>query len=104
MVNMCTLIYNVENPESFKHLSILILQEGEGAYLVKADIKEAYRMIPVHPDDQLLLGVRWEDAVYNDKAFPFGLQSAPKIFTAVADTLQRILISTRGQDCPSLSR
>ena len=28
------------------HLLTLILQEGKGALLVKADIKEVYRMIP----------------------------------------------------------
>ena len=30
------------------HLSSLIISVGQGAQLVKADIKEAYRMIPVH--------------------------------------------------------
>ena len=74
------------------HLSTLILQEGKGAFLVKADIKEAYSMIPIHPDDQSLLGVRWMGTVYIDKVLPFGLRSAPKIFTAVADALQWILI------------
>ena len=49
-------------------------------------------MIPIHPDDQSLLGVRWKDAMYIDKALPFGLRSASKIFTAVADALQWILI------------
>ena len=74
------------------HLSSLILQEGKWAYLVKADIKEAYRMIPIHPDDQSLLGVRWKGAMYIDKALPFEHRSAPKIFIAVADALQWILI------------
>ena len=74
------------------HLSALILQEGKGAFLVKADIKEAYRMIPVHPHDQSLLGVEWEGAVFIDLVLPFGLRSAPKIFSAVADALQWILI------------
>ena len=54
------------------HLSTPILQKGKGAYLVKGDIKEAYRMIPVHPDDQSLPGVQWKGAVYIDKVLPFG--------------------------------
>ena len=74
------------------HLLTLILQEGKGAFLVKADIKEAYRMIPVHHHDQPLLGVEWDGAMHIDLALPFGLQSAPKIFSAVADALQWILI------------
>ena len=59
--------------------------------MVKADIKEAYRMVPIHPQDQPLLGIMWEDSVYIDKALPFGLHSAPKIFSAIADAFQWIL-------------
>ena len=36
--------------------------------MVKADIKEAYRMFPIHPEDQQLLGVPWENSIYIDKA------------------------------------
>ena len=49
-------------------------------------------MIPVHPHDQHLLGVRWKDSYYVDRMLPFGLRSAPKIFSAVADGLQWILV------------
>ena len=69
----------------------MILAEGQGSFMVKADIKEAYRMVPVRPQDQLLLGVMWQDSVYIDKVLPFGLRSAPKIFSAVADAIQWIL-------------
>ena len=62
-----------------------------GALLVKADIKEAFRMIPVHPHDQHLLGVRLYDSYYVDRMLPFGLRSAPKIVSAVADAIQRML-------------
>ena len=46
------------------HLASLVLSHGRGAFLVKADIKEAYHMIPIHPDDQHLLGIRWNECVY----------------------------------------
>ena len=45
---------------SINHLSTLIQSLGRGAMLVKTDIKEAYCMIPVHPQDQWLLGIQWE--------------------------------------------
>jgi len=61
------------------------------AFLVKADIKEVYRMIPVHPEDQRFLGVRWNGAIYMDKILPFGFCSAPKSFSAVTDALLWIL-------------
>lgn len=73
---------------SLDHLAALVVSTGRGALLVKADVKEAYRMVPVHPDDQHLLGVQWEGSVYVDKVLPFGLRSAPKIFSAVADAIQ----------------
>ncbi len=35
----------------------LVEKSGRGAYLPKADIKQAYRMVPVHPEDRPLLGM-----------------------------------------------
>ena len=49
-------------------------------------------MVPVHPNDQSLLGILWDGRIYIDKMLPFGLRSAPIIFSVVADALQWILI------------
>ena len=76
---------------SLDHLASLVNSVGRGTLLVKAGIKEAYRMIPIHPHDQYLLGVQWNGHYYIDRMLPFGLCSAPKIFSAVADGLQWIL-------------
>ena len=76
---------------SIDQLAALVVSEGKGSWLVKADIKEAYRMVPVHPEDQHLLGVRWDQTVYIDRMLPFGLRSAPKLFSAVADAIQWII-------------
>ena len=56
--------------------------------MAKMDVKQAYRNIPVHPADSLLLGIKWADKIYVDMALPFGLRSVPLIFSAVADGLQ----------------
>ena len=64
---------------------------GRGTQLAKWDIKNAYRMVPVHPADRKLLGMSWNGQTYVDMVLPFGLHSAPKIFTAVADALEYIL-------------
>ena len=69
----------------------LISRLGPGTQLVKMDLKDAYRMVPVHPDDQHLLAISWEGATYVDRSLPFGLRSAPKLFTAVADAIAWIL-------------
>ena len=59
--------------------------------VAKFDIASAYRIIPVHPVDHLLLGMVWRDKLYVDGALPFGLRSAPKLFTALADGLLWIM-------------
>lgn len=41
------------------------------------DIKDAYRIIPIHPQDHHPLGIQWHGNV--------GMRSAPKVFTAFAD-------------------
>lgn len=53
------------------------------------DIQQAYRNIPVAVADQHLLRMIWKE-VYVDKVFPFGLRSAPLIFSAIADALEWI--------------
>ena len=65
----------------------LVSKSGKGALMAKTDLQCAYRHIPVHPSDQHLLGIEWEAKVYIDRALPFGLRSAPKLFTSVADSL-----------------
>ena len=61
---------------------------GKGAFLGNLDIQYAFRIVPVNPDDRHLLGMRWEDQLFIDATLSFGLRSAPKIFSAVADALQ----------------
>ncbi len=81
---------------SLKYVSVddvvsRVLKVGKGALLAKMDIKQAYRNIPVHPDDRYLLGMEWKNEVYIDTTLPFGLRSAPLIFSAVADALQWVM-------------
>ena len=49
--------------------------------------KSVYGMVPIHPQDCHLFGICWDDRVYVDQALPFGLRSAPKLFSALADAL-----------------
>ena len=58
--------------------------------MVKADIKEAYRMVPIYPQDQPLLGIMWQDPLYIDKTSPLACVQH-QFFSAIADAIQRIL-------------
>ena len=69
----------------------MVLQLGPGTEMAKIDIASAFRLIPVHPDDRYLLGMRWNNQVYIDKQLPFGLRSAPVLFNAYADALEWII-------------
>ncbi len=41
-----------------------VLAHGTGTYLVKFDIESAYRMVPVHPINMPLLGIKWKENIY----------------------------------------
>jgi len=69
----------------------IIQQLGQDTQLIKLDIKDAYRIVPVHPADYNLLGIMWRGNTYLDRALPFGLRSAPKIFNAISDFIAWIL-------------
>ena len=78
----CSLSYILVDMMADKALAL-----GMGALLAKIDIKQAYRMVPVHPEDRHLLGMKWQGRALVDKTLPFGLRSAPLIFSALADAL-----------------
>ena len=80
---LCSLTYN-----SVDDVARTVASLGKGALLAKMDVKSAYRIVPVHPQDRLLLGMKWKGMVYVDTRLPFGLRSAPKIFTAIADAVE----------------
>ncbi len=50
-----------------------VLEVGRGALMAKSDIKQAYRNIPVHPEDRGLLGMQWKGQLLVDGGLPFGL-------------------------------
>ena len=80
---LCSLSYVTVDQVAATALSL-----GRGAMIAKIDIKSAYRLIPVHPEDRRWLGMKWENKVYIDGMLPFGLRSAPKIFNSVADAVE----------------
>lgn len=82
---------------SFKYINVddaaaVMVKLGRGAMMAKIDIAHAYRNVPIHPQDRQLLGMQWEDKLFVDKTMPFGMRSAPKIFSALADTLEWVLL------------
>ena len=55
--------------------------------MAKTDLKSAFRLIPIHPDDWHLLGIHWNNQYYVDLYFPFGFRSAPFLFNQLSVAL-----------------
>ena len=75
-----------------------IMARGRGTLMAKFDVASAYRNVAIHPQDRPLLGMKWRDKYYVDMALPFGLRSAPYIFTSIADMVEWILTHNYGVD------
>ena len=58
---------------------------GRGTLLAKFDVESAYRIILIYPNDRYLFGMLWQGNYFVDMALPFGLCSAPYIFSSVVD-------------------
>ena len=80
--SLCTVDYS-----SVDRALQFITRLGRDTLLLKIDLKGAYRIVPLHPQDRHLFGVTWDNWVYVDQVLPFGQRSAPVIFTAVADAI-----------------
>ena len=60
--------------------------------MTKVDIKNAFRLCPVHPEDWPLLGYKFLGKYYFDICLLFGCRSFPFIFNSFADSLAWILV------------
>ena len=69
----------------------LVHYHRHGALMCKVDIKSAFRLVPVHPNDWPLLGMFWEGKYYLDKYLPFGLHPSPTVFNHLANVLENVL-------------
>ena len=71
----------------------IVLHLGQGAYLAKIDIKHAFRICPVAPEQWHLLCFRWLGQFFTDTRLPFGSRSSPFIFNTFAIALAWIAVN-----------
>ena len=74
----------------------LLIAMVPGVLMAKANIKLAFRVIPVHPQDWELLDTQWQGTFYFDTCLPVGLCSAPYHCNEYANALQWILRHNHG--------
>ena len=68
-----------------------IMSLYQGTLLVKFDVESTYRIIPIHHNDRYPFGMQWQGNHFVDMALPFGLHSAPYIFSSVVDLVEWVL-------------
>ncbi len=68
----------------------LIKRAGPGCFFAKTDIKSAFRIIPIHPNDYPLLGMPWRGLHYYDKCMPMGRSSSCKTFEIFSTSIEWI--------------
>ena len=66
----------------------MIKSIGRGSYMSKIDIKSAFRIIPIHPDDYPLLSLKWNNSYFFDRCLPMGCSSSCAIFEAFSTSLE----------------
>ncbi|XP_078142279.1 uncharacterized protein LOC144539879 [Centroberyx gerrardi] len=73
------------------HAITLIRLAGRGAWLSKAAITSAFKVLPIHPDFWRFFGVCWKGAYYFSVRLTFGCRSSPRIFDSLSEALCWIL-------------
>ena len=69
---------------------------GKGCFLAKTDIKSAFRIVPIHPADYSLLGMKFDNLYYFDRCLPMGLSSSCNIFEAFSTALEWLSVHRLG--------
>ena len=72
----------------------MIKAAGAGAWLGKADIVDAFKVMPLHPSQWHLFGVKWRGRFYFAVKLTFGCRSSPRIFDTLSEALCWILSNT----------
>lgn len=69
--------------------AIRLLSPGD--FLASIDLEDAYLLIPIHLDDRRFLRFRFQNQLFQFTALPFGLASAPYIFTKILRPVMHFL-------------
>lgn len=76
---------NSVSKQHFKmqHLEVAIDMLARGCFMASIDLKDAYYAVPISVESQKYLCFQWKGSFLKFRAMPFGLTSAPRIFTKI---------------------
>ena len=64
----------------------------KGDYAFKIDLQDVYFHVPIHPSSRKCLRFAFENKVYQFRVLPFGLNTAPQVFTRLGHTVTGYLL------------
>ena len=67
-----------------------------GDYAFKIDLQDAYFHLPIHPSSRKYLRFAFHNRVYQFQVLPFGLNTAPQVFTRLGHTVTGYTCTVRG--------
>lgn len=66
---------------------------SRNCYMATIDIKDAYHFIKIHPESRKFLRFEWKNKLYECNVLPFGLSTAPYVFTKITKPIVKLLRS-----------
>jgi hypothetical protein len=76
-----------------ENISSLIDLFRPNDFIATIYLKDAYFTVPIHADHSKFLRFRWNGLLYEFIVLPFGLASAPRVFTKLMNLLFYRLVS-----------
>ena len=73
---------------------------GPSCLLAKIDIKDAFRLLRVRPEDQYNLGIRFWGFFLYERCIPFGIHPGPSLFEEFATAVEKICNAMGIPDIP----
>ncbi|KOB76319.1 reverse transcriptase, partial [Operophtera brumata] len=92
ILNLKNLNFYVHNPK-FRLISLRKVSQTiqKGDYMVKIDISNAYYHVPVWDSHRRYLSFAFGKNIYNMNCLPFGLSSAPSVFSKISNWVASLL-------------
>jgi hypothetical protein len=84
--HLCTVQYQTVD-DAIK----LVKFYGKNCLMAETDIENSFKIIPIQPDDQELLGFTIQGQYFCDKTLPMGLSYSCKLFEALSSTVHWIV-------------
>lgn len=78
--------------------AVRLAKEKGAQWMAKTDVKSAFRIVPVRPDQHHLLGFSWRDEFYYDRCLPMGCSVSCMIFEKISTALEWVATVKLGID------